>query len=263
MENPTFKLEGILKSDGGTEDFVGPLTLILQLLSRDKIEIRDIKVSRILEQYLDYLDEMHGMDLEISSEFVVMASHLLLIKTKTLLAAGEEIDELSQLISSLEELKHRGSFIRIMNVTDKLAEMYRVGGGYIKKPPEFLPPEKGYKYTHDKSDLHAAIKQVLSRSELMSREVDLEEMSIPKRAVYSVTEKAAEVVEIVRASGTVLVDSLFSKSENNIETIAIFVAVLELCKLGHIMLGKRSGDVVVSYTAGHGGEIDLSEMGEF
>ena len=75
MENPTFHLEGIVKDKNELQDFSGPLSLILMLLSKNKIEIRDIKISEILDQYLEYLAEMERMDLEIASEFVQMASH--------------------------------------------------------------------------------------------------------------------------------------------------------------------------------------------
>ena len=91
MENPTFYLEGIVKEKNELQDFNGPLSLILMLLSKNKIEIRDIKISEILDQYLEYLAEMERMDLEIASEFVQMASHLLYIKTKMLLAGEKEV----------------------------------------------------------------------------------------------------------------------------------------------------------------------------
>ena len=90
MENPNFYLEGVIRDKDEMQNFEGPLSLILMLLSKNKIEIRDIKISDILDQYLEYLAEMQSMDLEIASEFVQMASHLLYIKTKTLLAADED-----------------------------------------------------------------------------------------------------------------------------------------------------------------------------
>ena len=70
MENPNFFLEGIVRDKDDMQNFEGPLSLILQLLAKNKIEIRDISVSDILDQYLEYLDQMQSMDLEIASEFV-------------------------------------------------------------------------------------------------------------------------------------------------------------------------------------------------
>lgn len=98
MENPSFYLEGVVREKNELQDFEGPLSLILMLLSKNKIEIRDIKISEILDQYLEYLDQMQKLDLEIASEFVQMASHLLYIKTKTLLTQEEEVSELEVLI---------------------------------------------------------------------------------------------------------------------------------------------------------------------
>ena len=86
MDNPIFKLEKVVQSKAAEplEDFEGPLDVIFELLSKNKIEIQDIQISAILEQYLAYLDEMKRLDMEIASEFITMASHLMLIKTKML-----------------------------------------------------------------------------------------------------------------------------------------------------------------------------------
>ena len=90
MSDPTFRLEGVVHERDSLADFEGPLSLILQLLSKNKIEIRDISVSEILDQYLAYLDEMQRMDLEVASEFLEMASRLVYIKTVMLLPRHEE-----------------------------------------------------------------------------------------------------------------------------------------------------------------------------
>ena len=79
MEDPTYHLEGVVRNREEMQDFEGPLSLILMLLSKNKIAIRDIKISEILDQYLTYLAQMERMDLEIASEFVQMASYLLYI----------------------------------------------------------------------------------------------------------------------------------------------------------------------------------------
>ena len=95
--DPTYFLEGIIHDKSEMADFEGPLSLILLLLSKNKIEIRDIKISEILDQYLEYLNAMEKLDLEIASEFVQMASYLLYIKTRMLLTEEKEVTELEQL----------------------------------------------------------------------------------------------------------------------------------------------------------------------
>ena len=87
-QEPSYHLEGVIRTRDEMEDFTGPLDLILMLLSKNKIEIRDIQISLLLDQYLEYLRMMEQMDLEIASEFVQMASYLLYIKTKMLLNTG-------------------------------------------------------------------------------------------------------------------------------------------------------------------------------
>ena len=83
MLEPQYRLEGIVKTRSEEmEDFEGPLDVIVVLLSKNKIEIQDVSITAILEQYLAYLDEMKRLDIEIASEFITMASHLMLIKTK-------------------------------------------------------------------------------------------------------------------------------------------------------------------------------------
>ena len=101
-------------------DFEGPLSLILLLLSKNKIEIRDIKISDILDQYLEYLNAMEKLDLEIASEFVQMASYLLYIKTRMLLTEEKEVTELEQLIASLEQLKCKDTYAAVKTVTPML-----------------------------------------------------------------------------------------------------------------------------------------------
>ena len=123
MENPSFFLEGVVKEKNELQDFEGPLSLILMLLSKNKIEIRDIKISEILDQYLEYLAQMQSMDLEIASEFVQMASHLLYIKTKTLLTSDdEEVSELEVLMASLEQLKCKDVYNAVRQVTPELKQ---------------------------------------------------------------------------------------------------------------------------------------------
>ena len=97
MEEPKYHLQGVVKSREQMEDFDGPLDVILLLLSKNKIEIRDIQIAQILEQYLAYLEERKRMDLEIASEFIAMASHLIYIKSKMLLSAADQQEALSEM----------------------------------------------------------------------------------------------------------------------------------------------------------------------
>ena len=139
MDNPSFFLEGVVKDKNELQDFEGPLSLILLLLSKNKIEIRDISISDILDQYLEYLVKMQSMDLEIASEFVQMASHLLYIKTRTLLSGDEEVSELEVLMASLEQLKCRDMYASVQKLLPELKKASEIGLLYYAKLPEPLP----------------------------------------------------------------------------------------------------------------------------
>ena len=128
MENPNFHLEAVVHERNELQDFEGPLSLILMLLQKNKIEIRDISISEITDQYLAWLDEMQRMDLEVASEFVQMAAHLLYLKTRTLLTTDEEeVSELEVLLQSLEQLKAKDAFSAIKQVTPELKKASEMG----------------------------------------------------------------------------------------------------------------------------------------
>ena len=87
MESPVFKLEKVVHSrTEEMQDFEGPLDLILFLLGKNKLEIQDISISLICDQYIAWLEQRQKMDLEVASEFVIMASHLVYLKTRMLLS---------------------------------------------------------------------------------------------------------------------------------------------------------------------------------
>ena len=250
MDAPVFRLEGIVKAKDEMLNFEGPLTLILQLLNKDKIEIRDISISLILEQYLEYLGRMAEMDLDIASEFVAMASHLTYIKTRTLLSGGEEVTELEQLISSLEELQRSDMYLQVKSVTEALSGMYARGCVMLAGPPEYLPPDNEYSFVHDSADLLGAIYLVIGRENAVISSVNPREAVYPRRAAFSVPEKIAEIIERLKQHREISAEALFFESGSRTELIATFIAVLELCRVGSVILTGGEGDMLITYTGG-------------
>jgi len=259
METAVFKLEGIVKEKGDMSDFEGPLTLILQLLSKDKIEIRDISISLILEQYLDYLDKMAELDLDIASEFVAMASHLTYIKTRMLLSGGEEISELEQLISSLEELRRGDVYYQIKEIAQTLSSMYTRDGVMMASPPEYLPADTKYEYVHISQELLEAIFKVIGKENLKISSMNPNEPVYPSRVVYSISEKIDEVLDKLKRNGDMQVADLFYESNSRTELIATLVAVLELCRVGSANITGMDEDMRISFT----GVGRLSELNDF
>lgn len=255
MSDPVFKLEGVIHSQGDMEDFEGPLSLILQLLSKNKIEIKDISISLILDQYLEYLREMEELDLEVASEFVAMASHLAYIKSKMLLTDDEEeISELEELISSLEKLRRKDDYVKIKGVTPVFAEMYTRGAGRIVKPPEYLPPDREYRYKHDKEDLFAAFMRLYSREENKSMLTHQSVLTYPTKVVYPVADKAKEIRDKLKEFGNISLAGLFYSCKSRSEIVAVFVSVLEMCKSGAAILTGEGETTLLCYS---GVEVDM------
>ena len=126
MDEPRYHLGSVVHAKGETlEDFDGPLDVILLLLSKNKIEIQDIQISAILEQYLAYLDEMKRMDMEIASEFIAMASYLMYIKTRMLLSKAEEEEaqsEMDKLVESLQKRQRQDAYQQIQKAAKQLGD---------------------------------------------------------------------------------------------------------------------------------------------
>jgi len=258
METPVFRLEGIVRAKDELTDFEGPLTLILQLLAKDKIEIRDISISLILDQFLAYLDEMAELDLDIASEFVAMASHLAYIKTKVLLSGDEEVSELEQLITSLEEIRRGHTYVQIKAVAGTLSGMYTSGGGMMSGPPEYLPAGMDYRYQHGADDLLEAVLRVIGRENIKIESMNHEAPAYPLRIVYSINEKVSEILDRLRVSGNLSVVDLFYESGSRTELVATLIAVLELCKVGSVLLLGGEDNLTMTYT-GAGREPELTD----
>ena len=251
MENPNFFLEGIVKEKNQLQDFEGPLSLTLMLLSKNKIEIRDIKIADILDQYLEYLDKMQSMDLEVASEFVQMAAHLLYIKTRTLLAGDEEVSELEVLMASLEQLKCRDIFTAVQKVTPELKKASELGLLYYAKLPEPLPKTaREYEYRHEPVDLLKALYGIYSRGG-KTPEPDISH-AVPRRIVYSVRDKSYQILLRLREGGTTL-QALYRDCGPRPEIVATFVSILELCSMGSIHISREGEDYALAFT---GGDVD-------
>ncbi len=251
MSDPTFRLEGVLKSSDRPGDFEGPLSLILMLLSKNKIEIRDISISGILDQYLDYLATMERMDLEIASEFVQMAAYLLYIKTKTLLTGEEETTELQELMSSLESLRCRDTRESVKTVLPALSEASERGFLLYTRAPEPLDRKaRSYDYRHEGADLLRALLAVFSRGGAkIPGPPELSRLA-PSRIVYGVREKSRELLERLHTGDAVCLRTLYREGRSRSEVVATFLSVLELCSMGSLRIEEREGELYLSFTGG-------------
>ena len=249
MENPTFHLEGLIRDKEETEDFTGPLSLILMLLSKNKIEIRDLRIADILDQYLDYIAKMQEMDLDVASEFVQMASYLVYLKTRTLLAGEEEVDELQELMSSLEKLRCQDVYVQLKAVTPALSAMSQQGSLLFSKTPEPLKSKNGeYRYQHEGWELLSALLAVFTRADAAG--TPERGVLVPKRIVYNVHDKCAQLLSLLGSGGPRPLREIYEMSGSRSEVVATFLSVLELCSAGTLLVCEGEDGLTVSLAEG-------------
>lgn len=244
MTEPQYRLEGIVRTrNEGVEDFEGPLDVIFLLLSKNKIEIQDVSITAILEQYLAYLDERKRLDMEIASEFILMASHLMLIKTKMLLSAAEQAEaetELDLLRQSLIERQRKEAMESIRDVVAFLEPRNEIGRCIFTKDPEPLRKEKTYRYRHEPEDLLRALALISERNNRQLPPPTANFQGIVGKEPYPVTRKTGELLRRLLLRGVEKLKNLFMGNKSRSEIVATFISILEMCKVGTVTL---EGDV--------------------
>ena len=251
VETPIYHLDKVVRAKSeDMEDFDGPLDLILHLLSKNKIEIRDIQISLLLDQYLEWMARREELDMEVASEFVTMAAHLVYIKTRMLLSIDDEeaMSEMEQLIAALEEHKYHDSYLRIKAAVEPLGRRYEYGRDYITKLPEPIRKDKTYRYVHDKGDLLAALGSVLERAEEKLPPPASAFEGIVGREPYPVSDKARDILDRLVQFGVTRFRALFRTSRSRSEVVATFLAILELCRASRIRLAGTAEDWTVTCT---------------
>ena len=240
MGEPHYRLEGIVRTrNEGMEDFEGPLDVIFLLLSKNKIEIQDVSISAILEQYLAYLEEMKRLDMEIASEFITMASHLMLIKTKMLLSAAEAAEaesELDQLRQSLIERQRKEAMEQIRVAIAALEPMNDVGRCVFTKAPEPLRKDNTYRYRHEPEDMLCALEEIAERNQRRLPPPTMNFKGIVGKEPYPVSRKAKEVLRNLILRGIDRLKNLFRGNKTRTAIVDTFLAILDLCKTNTVTL---------------------------
>lgn len=237
MESPVFKLEKVVHSrTEELQDFEGPLDLILFLLGKNKMEIQDISISLICDQYLSWLDRRKELDLEVASEFAAMASHLVYLKTRMLLSIEDEEaqSEMDALIQSLEERRRNEQYVQVKAAAEQLSPMSEFGRNILTRPPEPVKRGKIYEYDHVQADLILAMAEIQSRAERALPPPRTAFQDIVQHEPYPVENKAREILQRLKTFGVTRFHLLFRGNRSRSEVVATFLAVLELCR-AHVL----------------------------
>ena len=229
---PTYKIE----------IFEGPLDLLLSLIYKNKVDITDIPIALIFDQYMEYLDQMREMDMDIAGEFIVMASELMLIKSRMLLPRpeGEENSEdpRTKLANALIEYKHA------KEIAEELDDMVRLYGGRLAKDTEEIPADDSFIAEHSVTLLQRAMTRMLlnrDKEEILRQEAQMVR-PIMRRKIVPVGTKVISVLRHVARGQSCRFEELFDGCTSRSELVATFMAVLELLKVNRINVSETGED---------------------
>jgi len=228
------------------ENFEGPLDLLCHLIDKNKMDICDIKISEITEQYIDYINQMEKLNLEITSEFLIMASSLLYLKSKTLLpTVQEEEKELTE-----EELLRRIiEYKKYKEITKILRENYEIFSKRIYKLPETITlPKQKLEKEYDKMLIPTVYEDVINKSEkrLNQNAKNIEKIAITD--TYTVGSKVKQMYKALLKDKRFVFNKLFSKEKcNKNEVVTAFSGLLELSRRSKVITRQEElfGDITV------------------
>lgn len=228
------------------DQFEGPLDLLLTLISKNKVSITDIPIAIICDQYMEYIEEAQKMDLDVASEFIVMASELMLIKSKMILPheEGTENDPRREIADAL--LLYQQAKL----AAKELRPLYdEFSSRYVKDTDE-VPPEKGLPLDLDPDLLIKALNAVMRRIKIAQAEKTPKELVNPliKHKIVSVEEKIEQICDLLEEQEEASLFFLLKDADSRPELVARFMGILELIKIHRIMITTvRYVDDVVEY----------------
>ena len=236
MEELIFKLES----------FEGPLDLLEHLIKKNKLDICTVSLIEITGQYIEYINKMEEMNLEISAEFLVVASNLVYIKSKALLPKHDEEEENAEdaAKSLTEALKERA---RMRIISERFRTMQFDGTfRYFKEEEKIGKPPRENKFESlDIEKLYEAFMTVLEKTERRAPPPKSNFTGIVGREPVSVKEKAGSLIVSLKKSKKMHFEQVFSGAKHKNEVVAIFLAVLELMKLNQIIAYEEDDRILI------------------
>ena len=244
-----------------TEYFEGPLDLLEHLIRKNKLDICTLSLVQITDQYIEYINKLKEINLEVSSEFLVVASDLLLIKSKALLPKHEEeIDEEDEAKKLTEALRERH---RMRIVAEKFKGMQYDGTYFYFKEPEKIEKDENEKKTIESGSvdkLYEAFMFILDKAK--DREVPHKKSfdGIVNREPVSVKDKATGIIRRLKKEKKVRFENIFAGIEYKQEVVAIFLVVLELMKLNRITVYEDNKGVLLELDNENGNDEELLDI---
>lgn len=233
MEKPIYRFDNM--------DFNGPLDVLLELIDKQKLNIHDLPISLLLDQYNEFLRSCEEQNWSLTADFIEMAARLMYIKSYTLLPKSEKEDE----EDPKEELEHLlEEYAKYKSLSEELRASYIGGSLFFRDTsPDDLPkPPADYNYISDR--LQTAYRRVLIK--YASRLPDKGKLStIISTSYVPVTDRVAHLARVFETKKRINFDDVFSDCESRSEIIATFLAILELLRCGQLDMSAEGDSVTL------------------
>ena len=213
--------------------FEGPLDLLLHLIAKNKLNIYDINICELVKQYLDCINQMKEQSMDVSSDFLEMASRLVYIKSVSLLPKDEESEELKDKLS--------GELIEYRTVKLLSGELSKIADGFGKfiRQPTMPSVDQTYLLTHDRRVLSHWYLAAVGRGQRRLPPPATAFEPLVKKPVIPVSAKIVYVIRRLFSGVKVKYKSMFSSVKSKSEAVATFLAILELIRGGRIAINQN------------------------
>jgi len=222
------------------ETFEGPLDLLLSLIQKNKMSIDNIQINVICEQYIQYIETAQSLDMELASEFIVMASELMLIKSKLLLPKPEEEEEDPRAALADALIKYQ----QAKEAAQKMLPLYQRFSGRLEKDTDEISVDKTFVTDQEVESLCLAVRRIITFNEnrpKVERSVFTPMISSP---IVPVEVKIMGILNHMAKKEKTSLKELLDDSVSLPDMIAIFLGVLELIKIRRILISDSEGSLL-------------------
>ena len=220
------------------DQFEGPLDLLLTLIQKNKVNITDIPISLICDQYVEYIAEAQKLDMEVASEFIVMASELMLIKSRMLLPRDEEDEEDPRATLTDALLRYQ----QAKEAVAKLTPLYAYYGGRMVKDTDEISVDKTFVADQEVTDLCAAIRRIIAYNNALEKAATTAFKPMISKPIIPVEIKIVSIIKTLETRGVATLDDLIMNEASLPDLIASFLGVLELVKIRKLLIADMDGE---------------------
>ena len=218
------------------DQFEGPLDLLLNLIAKNKVSIADIPIAVICDQYMEYIVEAQELNMDIASEFILMASELILIKSKMLLPRPEDEEEDPRATLADALLRYK----QAKEAAVKLAPMYAYYSGRMVKDTDEISVDKTFVADQDVTALCSAVRRIIAYNNALEKAASTAFKPMISKPIIPVEVKIVSIIRTVEARGAASLEDILIDEATLPDMVAAFLGVLELIKVRKLIVADSA-----------------------